>query len=72
MNKFVYTFALHPAHGSTFSRSMYEWIGIMPLVDMDLTEAEFEKMRYELKLDGFEMHEVSRVPYHDPETVIVS
>jgi hypothetical protein len=69
--KYNYTFALHPAHGATFSKWLHEYHNLMPMVTLDMTEDEFEQMRYALKLDGFELHEVTRVPYREPETVVV-
>ena len=68
--KYVYSLAIWPAHGSNFSDGLHEYLKMMPMADMEMTEAEFEVFRYELKLDGFELHEVSRWPYHVPEPVI--
>lgn len=69
-SKYTYTFAVWPAHNSNYSIGLHEYLKMMPMADWAFTETEFEKFRFELSIDGFELHEVSRVPYHDPETVL--
>jgi len=68
--RYAYSFALWPAHGTTFSRGLQECLKLYPRIEMTFTESEFENFRHHLKLDGFELHEVERVPYHEPETII--
>jgi hypothetical protein len=68
--KFTYTFRPAPAHGSSFSRSLDAVFELVPMITLDFTEAEFKQFRLDLLRDGFELHEVSRVPYHTPETIL--
>jgi hypothetical protein len=70
MEKYTYTFRPAPAHGSTFSRSLDAVFELVPMITFDFTEAEFKQFRLDLLRDGFELHEISRVPYHVPETIL--
>ena len=70
MEKYTYTFRPAPAHGSTFSRSLDAVFELVPMITLDFTEAEFKQFRLDLLRDGFDLHEISRVPYHVPETIL--
>jgi hypothetical protein len=70
MEKYTYTFHPAPAHGSTFSRSLDAVFELVPMITLDFTESEFKQFRLDLLRDGFELHEVSRVPYHVSEVVL--
>ena len=69
--KYEYSFFLHHFKNRDWSASakslfrMLEW-----RLAVDMTEDEFALFRYELLRDGIELMEITRVPYHVPETVL--
>lgn len=66
----VYSFSLWPDETWNFSRSLFNVFTMMTgRMDLNLTEAEFEKIRSDLGHDGFTMREVERWPYHPPQSV---
>ena len=70
LGKFSYSFNVWPKEGAGFNQSVYELFRAMnPRVQIDFTEAEFERFRYELSQHGLSLREVERIPYADPELV---
>lgn len=70
--KWLYSFAIHPGRRTEmppYIRQMWSRQSMMQ--EEEFTEPEFWAFQRELDNAGYELHEVSRVPYVEPETVIV-
>lgn len=39
-------------------------------IQMTFSEIEFSQFRYDLNISGFELHEISRVPFQSAENVL--
>lgn len=70
--KYVYEFSVWPSETWGFKRSLFELFRSFAVnrIAMEFTEAEFELFRSSLNHDGFTLREVSRVPFHEPESVL--
>jgi hypothetical protein len=59
-----------PNPKARFHDELFTMHQIMPRIELILTEEEFEALRHSLKLDGFELHDIERVPYSTPQNVV--
>jgi hypothetical protein len=68
--KYVYSFVVWPDETRNFNRVLFDYFRVFRRrTEMHFTEADFERFRKEMLLDGFTLREVSRVPYIEPESV---
>lgn len=67
--EYDYEFRLWPRE-HTWERPVYEIFATYPRVVMTMSEADFQGFRDSLERSGFTLREASRVPHHDPETVV--
>ncbi len=69
--KFSYSFSAWPAAKWGFNKAVFELFQIMGnRVELELTEYQFERFKSDLSHHGIVLHEVTRVPYHEPEPVL--
>jgi len=72
-NKYLYSFFVWVAPYTTWSKAYIDTLQQLnhnARLEMDFTEDEFAQYRLDLKRDGLELKEVSRVPYAEPEIVL--
>ncbi len=68
--RWTYSFRAAPAEPWCFTGATYQLFKLLNgRVEMDLTEAEFERFRAALDEDGIALREIGRRPYHEAESV---
>jgi len=69
--KYSYHFTAYFNPGKNWTRSFMNWVKQTQVgVEMIFTEDEFAKFRYEMLVDGMELHEIERILYQEPELVL--
>ena len=69
--KFSYSFIAYPAAQWGFSKAVFDLFQLIGgRAELELTETEFERFKSDLSHYGIVLHEVTRVPYHEPELII--
>jgi hypothetical protein len=64
-----YEFSLWPNEYG-WEQPVFQVFQMYPRVCFTMTEAEFHGFRDVLERSGFSLRETSRVPHHDPETIL--
>ena len=68
--KFTYSFTAFPAAKWGFDKAVFELFNLWGgRGELEMTEADFERFKSGLSHHGISLHEVTRVPYHEPELV---
>jgi len=70
---FDYEFSVWPVEydaPSPSSWALFETFKFVPRMQMTRTEDEFQAYRVAMNKCGFSLREISRVPHHEPETVL--
>lgn len=69
--KYVYSFSVWPDETWGFEPAIYELFRHLEWrVEMQFTEAEFERFRSQLSHAGLSLREIERWPQQEPETVL--
>ena len=67
--RYEYEFVLKPDHGFGYRKSVIELFLCLPILNMILTEAEFNVMRSACSAVGLRLCDIERIVYIEPEKV---
>jgi len=69
--RYIYGFTPWPDGDCTLSASMQRLVRMIKYRHEErMTAREFGEFRIGLQVDGIDLHEIDRIPYHRPETVL--